>query len=243
MNRGHPVLLEDAVVTLAVADGEAQVDPQLRAAGAAHLEEVLARRPASFNGVVLVLDRVEDGVMHVVRGRYFDMIATCDALAHEPGLRERAGWLADGNALRSGHGRAAAVGVTAIVPRGGVFTLGRRSPDVALDPGRWHVVPSGTIDERGLDGTLRDELATEHGITEPVEARTIAFGWDLTRLRPELTLMTADLGDIGSPPASAEFTEFRDVALDLDAIDATWDLDLTPAAALALAALERELQS
>lgn len=242
MIRGHPVLLEGAVVALAVADGEAQVDPELREAGSAHLDAVLARSPGSFDGVVLALDRIEDGVMHVVRGRYFDMLATCDALAHDPALRERAARLA-GDPVRSGYGRTAAVGVTAIVPRAGVFTLGRRSPELALDPGRWHVVPSGTIDERGLDGTLRDELATEHGISDPVDARMIAFGWDLTRLRPELTLMTADVGDAGHPPVSDEFTEFRDVRLDVDAIAEVWGLDLTPAAALALAALERELRS
>ena len=71
--------------------------------------------------------------------------------------------------------------------------------------------------------------------------RVIALGHDRTRLRPELTLLTEDLGDIGPPAASDEFAEFREVALNADAIAEVRRLDLTPAAALALDALEPEL--
>jgi hypothetical protein len=67
--------------------------------------------------------------------------------------------------------------------------------------------------------------------------RVLALGHDVTRLRPELTVLTDDLGDIGAPPLSDEFTEFREVPLDPVGIAAARELDLTPAAALALEAL------
>jgi hypothetical protein len=124
-------------------------------------------------------------------------------------------------------------------PRG--FTLGRRAAHLALDPGRWHVVPSGTLDARGLAATIADELATEHRIHEPPPMRLIALGHDLGRLRPELTVMTDDLGEVGPPAPSDEFVEFREVPLDPHEIGRARALDLTPAAALALDALQREL--
>jgi hypothetical protein len=68
------------------------------------------------------------------------------------------------------------------------------------------------------------------------------LGYDLWRLRPELAVMTPDLGDIGPPPPSDEFVEFREIALDAAALAGAWELDLTPAAAVAIAAVERELQ-
>jgi hypothetical protein len=230
--------LESAVV---VHDRDATIDAELRRRGQSHLDAVRARSPGMFDGPVLALDRIEDGVIHAARASYFDMVATCDALAEDPELRAYAAGLAAPDPLRSGAGRAAAIGVTVVVIRRGVFTLGRRSAHLALDPGRWHVVPSGTVDARGLAATIADELAGEHGIHELPPMRLIALGHDLGRLRPELTVITGDLGDIGPPPPSEEFAEFREVALDRDQIARARELDLTPAAALALAALEREL--
>ena len=177
-----------------------------------------------------------------MRAGYFDMIATCDALAGDPELRELAEQLAAPDPLRIGAGRAAAIGVTAVVVRNGSFTLGRRAPHLPLDPDRWHVVPSGTVDGGGLLATLEAELREEHGLDEPGEARVIGLGYDLWRLRPELAVMTPDLGDVPAPVPSDEFVEFREVELDAAAIGAAWELDLTPAAAVALAAVERELR-
>jgi hypothetical protein len=224
-------------------DEDAPIDPELRRRGTPHLEEVLARSSGTFDGPILALDRIEAGRIHAVRAGYFDMIATCDALAADPELQAYAQRLAAPDALRIGTGRAAAIGVSAIVVRSGVFTLGQRSPHLPLDPGRWHVVASGTVDSRGLAGTLADELEGEHGITGPTGARVIGLGYDLTRLRPEIAVMTDDLGDIPAPSPSDEFVEFREVALDLNEIASVWELDLTPAAAVAIAAVERELQS
>jgi hypothetical protein len=186
-----------------------------------------------FDGPVLALDRIEDGVIHAVRASYFDMVATCDALAADPELRAHAEELAAPDPLLNGHGRAAAIGVTVIVIRNGRFTLGRRANDLALDPGRWHIVPSGTVDARGLRATLLDELAGEHGIDTLPPIRGLSLGHDLTRLRPELTVITEDLGDIAPPQPSDEFTEFRELRVGEEAPG----LDLTPAAALALDAL------
>ena len=227
---------------LVVRDGDAPIDPELRRRGTSHLEAVLARSSGTFDGPILALDRIDHGRIHAVRAGYFDMIATCDALADDPGLHAYAQGLAAPDPLRTGTGRAAAIGVSVIVVRSGIFTLGRRSPHLPLDPGRWHVVASGTVDSRGLAGTLADELAGEHGITRPTGARVIGLGYDLTRLRPEIAVMTTDLGDIPPPEPSDEFVEFREVALDLNAIATVWELDLTPAAAVAVAAVERELQ-
>jgi hypothetical protein len=260
--------LDSAVV---VHDAEAAIDPELRRRGEPHLQAVRTRSPGMFDGPVLALDRIEDGVVHAVHASYFDMVATCDALAGDPGLRAYAEQLAAPDPLRIGRGRAAAIGVTAIVVRrlersgttgmrgsrahgsrvhrssavgSGVrgFTLGHRSADLALDPGRWHVVPSGVIEPRGLIATLADELADEHGIHELPTLRLIALGHDAARLRPELTVMTGDLGAIPPPRPSHEFDAFREVPLDLEAIAAARALDLTPAAELALAAVEHELR-
>ena len=223
-------------------DRDAPIDAELRRRGQAHLDAVRARSPGMFDGPVLALERIEDGVIHAVRASYFDMVATCDSLAADPDLRAYAERLAAPDPLRNGHGRAAAIGVTAVVVRGGRFTLGRRSADVALDPGRWHVVPSGTVDGRGLAATLADELHDEHGISALPPLRVIALGHDTTRLRPELTVMTGDLGEIAPPAPSREFSEFREVELDAGAIARARALDLTPAAALALDAVERVLR-
>ena len=231
--------LDSAVV---VHDRDAQIDSELRRRGQAHLDAVRSRSPGMFDGPVLALDRIEDGVIHAVRASYFDMVATCDALAADPELRAYAERLAAPDPLRLGTGRAAAIGVTAVVIRrlgsgGRGFTLGRRAPHLALDPGLWHVVPSGTVDARGLAATLADELAGEHGIHELPPVHRLALGHDHGRLRPELAVITDDLGDVGPPPPSDEFAEFREVALTPEAIARARDLDLTPAAAVALDAL------
>jgi hypothetical protein len=247
----------DLQAAVVVHDREAPIDPELRRRGEAHLDAVRGRSPGMFDGPVLALERIEDGVIHALHASYFDMVATCDALAGDPELRAYAEELAGPDPLSNGYGRAAAIGVTAVVvrrigsapggsapvgsaPRGpGTrgFTLGRRAAHLALDPGRWHVVPSGTVDARGLEATLADELATEHGIDEVPPIRAISLGHDRARLRPELAVITEDLGDIGPPPPSDEFAEFREIELEPEAIAAARRLDLTPAAMLALDAL------
>jgi hypothetical protein len=235
---------EDPASILVVEPGSVVVDTALRQAGEAHLAAVRAATPGIFDGTVLALDRVEAGRVYAHRGSYFDMVATCDALVGNDAMRARAEELAGGDPLHSGAGRTAAVGATLVVVRGSLFTIGRRSDDVALDPGRWHVVPSGTIDGRGLRGTIADELRAEHG-GGASDLRVIGLGYDLSRLRPELTLLAVGSGT--RPEPSAEFAEIRDVELTAQAITALWKElgpgDLTPAAALALAALERHLSS
>lgn len=240
----HVAALEAAI---AVDSAQVEVDAELRHSGREHLERVLARSPGAFDGAALALDRIDaDGVVHALHGRYFDLLATCDALV-DPELRAQAELLAGPDPLRNGRGRMAGIGISAVVVRNGVFTLGRRSESLAMDPGRWHIVPSGTIDGRGLVATLVDELAEEHGLPRSAldGARVIALGHDVDRLHPELIAMTRDLGAAPAPRAGNEFSAFRDVALDPAAIDELWRHlgpdELTPAAAVALAAVEREL--
>jgi hypothetical protein len=259
--RAYPAALEpshrpDPEQAVVLGRGEATVDPTLREAGASHLERVLDRNPETFDGTVLALEHVRDGVVHVVRATYFDMLATCDVLQTGDAdwtLREQAERLADGNPLRSGRGRAAAVGSTVVVVRTladgrSGFTLGRRSDHLPVDPGQWHVVASGTIDGRGLMGTLADELRDEHGVQDPGRvldgARVIGLGYDLPRMRPEVVVVTQHQGQIPRPEPSNEFAELRDVPLDSASLAAVWaELGperLTAAGVVALAAIERE---
>jgi hypothetical protein len=232
----------DLEAAIHVQNSDAWIDPELRRRGDAHLQAVRARSPSMYDGPVLVLDRIEGDVVHAVRGNYFDMVATCDSLSIHPELRAYAEQLAAPDPLRNGHGRAAAIGVTVVVVHEDRFTLGRRAPDLALEPGRWHVVGSGVVDAGGLVGTIAAELAEEHGIEELPEMRILGLDFDYGRLRPELTVMTEDIGYIAPLQPGDEFTEFRDVHLEPDALAQLAGLELTPAAQGAVAALQRELQ-
>jgi 8-oxo-dGTP pyrophosphatase MutT (NUDIX family) len=118
------------------------------------------------------------------------MVATADALAGDRALRARALALAGEDPLRRGDGRVAAIGlsVAATVP-GGRVLLGRRRADLPLDPGRWHVVPSGML-EPGPDpiaAAVAREVREELGVVvDPRAVRMLGLGWDLERLRPEV---------------------------------------------------------
>jgi hypothetical protein len=134
-------------VRVVVDDGPWPVDAAVRAGGAAHLAALRRRVPAMHDGPVLAMTAVTGGVVHTRPAGYFDMVATADALAHDPALRARAAALAGGDPLHRGDGRVAALGlsVAATLPDGRVL-LGRRRAELPLDPGAWHVVPSGMLE-------------------------------------------------------------------------------------------------
>src|SRR3954465_8088098 len=77
-------------VRVVVGDGPWPVDAALRAGGAAHLTALRRRVPAMHDGRVLAMTAVSGGVVHARAAGYFDMVATADALAHDPALRARA---------------------------------------------------------------------------------------------------------------------------------------------------------
>jgi len=221
-------------VRVFVQDGLWAVDGALRAGGAAHLAALRARAPAMHDGRVLAMTAIAGGTVSARAAGYFDMVATGDALAGDSALRARAVALAGGDPLRRGDGRVAAIGlsVAAILP-GGRVLLGRRRADLPLDPGRWHVVPSGML-EPGADPVAeaaaregREELGVE---VEAGALRMLGLGWDLARLRPEVCVALA----LDGAPARAGGDEFDAV----EAFDpARPPSALTPGAACALALL------
>jgi 8-oxo-dGTP pyrophosphatase MutT (NUDIX family) len=223
-------------VRVVVEDGPWPVDAALRAGGQAHLQALRAHSPAMHDGRVLAMTRIDAATIHARAAGYFDMVATGDALAADPALRRRADALAGGDPLRRGDGRVAAIGLSlaAIVP-GGRVLLGRRRADLPLDPGRWHVVPSGMLEPEadpiatGLAREAREEL----GIAlDGAAVRILGLGWDLARLRPEVCAAV----ELDALPPAAGGDEF-------DAIQAfapaAPPAGLTAAAACTLALLRR----
>jgi 8-oxo-dGTP pyrophosphatase MutT (NUDIX family) len=221
-------------VRVVVQDGPWPVDPALRAGGAPHLAALRARVPAMHDGPVLAMASIEGPIVRARPAGYFDMVATGDALAGDAGLRARAAALAGGDPLRRGDGRVAALGlsVATVLPDGRVL-LGRRRAELPLDPGAWHVVPSGML-EPGPDpvGAAvaregREELGVE---VDRGAVRVLGLGWDLARLRPEVCLALA----LDEAPARAGGEEFEVV----EAFEvARAPAPLTPGAACALALL------
>jgi hypothetical protein len=197
---------------------ELWVDPELRAAGQTHLQDVLRRSPQMHDGRVLAATTIHGIDLEYGQGRYFDAIATTDSLCAEyllsassngdPAdgdptglpLRALAHRASGGDPLHCGRGRIAAIGVTLAVtlPLGPTRTvvLGRRSLGVATDPGLWHLAPSGTLEPAPGDvviALLLAELSEELGIELPPERlanrlRTMGLSHDLLRLRPEICL-------------------------------------------------------
>lgn len=231
----------DRVVTVVGTAGSSPVplDDRLLAAGQPHRAALDRQGTRLHDGPVLVLDRVAGGRILAAPSSYFAMVATCDALRAEyldagsAGSAGRAGaavplalrlvlplrQLADAAAapddpLHSGHGRAAAIGLSVVttVPSvsGRAFLVGRRRPDLATDPGLWHVAPSGMLEPAAAGGSVssadplvpaaRQELAEELGVVVGggvvgggdralgPRLQVLGVAYDLLRLRPEVCL-------------------------------------------------------
>jgi len=236
--RAYPAAIAEAwPVGIAEATEPAFLDPELLAAGRSHLDEVARRTPRLYDGPVLALDRVEGETLHTRPSGYLATVATADALRAEweregfGPLRARAHEVAGSDPLRNGNGRAAAVGLAVVTALGGRVLLGRRSDNVAADPGLWHTAPSGML-EPGVDlaDQMGRELEEELGPQDVGwSAEVLGLGFDLLRLRPEVCW---SLEPIDEPELrlGEEFVEARwiDPAVE-------WPEDLTPAAATALA--------
>ncbi len=271
--RTYPVAMTPAPGAVVVLDdARVLVDAGLAAGGRAHLDAVRAGGRV-HDGGVLCLVSVDTGsrpaTVRVAEGGYFDMLATCDAVRAElvdvatggpdvPDLplRRRAHAVA-GDPVVSGHGRAAAVGVSVLltVPHGagrGVV-VGRRSERVGTDPGRWHVAPSGML-ERAADGrhvavTVATELREELGVDLPADdvaarLRVLGVVTDLLRLRPDV-VVRLDLEEPVDLVRGAEFDALEVVPLTPDGLANLWRRRppgaVTSPAAGALGLLERDL--
>jgi 8-oxo-dGTP pyrophosphatase MutT (NUDIX family) len=219
----YPVTILPATVRtvnemISYSNNEAVVDAELLRSGARHRID-LQELHRMHNGVVAVLMAIRDGTIYAVRSSYFDMISTCDSLRTEylkgssdlP-MRARAHLVAGTEGpIRSGRGRAAAIGVSVAVTlrrgRRRQFLLGRRRLDLAMDGDAWQLAPSGMVEASPsptlLVRSVQRELAEELGIRvslENLSERLLPLGFvvDLLRLRPEACVQFEAVdGEIG----------------------------------------------
>ena len=273
----YPCAVEPLAATLdglvVVGARRAALEPRLAERGRPHLERLLRQSRQLHDGTVLALDTIENGRLTTCTASYFEMLISADSLRAEYAeletpsigpLRRLAHDACGGDPLHRGAGRAAAVGVSVALVAGDgddrALLLGRRRADLAADPGRWHVAPSGMLEPGGRDGPLRATLAAEleHELVALAGApvaelerlvtgmRVLGFGHDLLRLKPELCLV-AELERLpvaapGGELAPAEFERSLRVPIGAG-FEPLWRRfgpdDLTPAAAATIALLER----
>lgn len=203
--RRHPVAVvpldRPLAGSLHVVDGPVPVDGALRALGADHLAAQRRAHPAMHDGEVLAWRSTDgDGRLVVARGGYFDAVATCDVVRVQPELADAVHAAAGGDALTSGDGRVAALGVSVLLDVGdGLVVLGLRSARNAADVGRWHVAPSGMAEPSpaaGVDplaSTVARELVEELGVALDADevarrGRVVGLVHDLERLRPDVVV-------------------------------------------------------
>jgi hypothetical protein len=228
------------------------IEPELRAAGEAHLQAVAKRSPTMHDGRILAFTTIQGFPLEYISAGYFDAIATSDSLRAEylrasgsitdlsrlP-LRHLAHRAAGGDPLHSGRGRVSAVGVSVAVtvPLGSTLAvvMGRRNEQVATDPGMWHIAPSGTLEPAPGDAVIelvRRELSEELGIELPSPNRlterlkTLGVGHDLLRLRPEICLrLDLEEGEYHTDGPRLTPREFQDralIELSIDGLEDFW---------------------
>ena len=207
----YPVVIQpstdvDIQEMIQLRDEDQTIDEDLVRLGDAHCRELI-RTHRITDGPVTVMSEIQGGTIQAARSHYFAMIATCDSLRLEylrsgPAgpLRARAHELAGVRGpIMSGHGRAAAIGITVVVTypsgSGRVFLIGRRRADLALDGNTWQLAPAGMIEPimstDPLLESVQRELQEELGISIKVRElgnrlRPLGVAVDLLRLRPEV---------------------------------------------------------
>ncbi len=250
----RPTMHDGPVLTLQRLDG-----PVVHAARSGYFALI-----ASCDAVRAELDGAPSSVRDGLAAFYGEpREATVDAMGLLAALPLRAAVhaAAGGDPLASGAGRAAGLGVSAVVtvptpggPAGSrSFVLGRRSADVAIDAGLWHVAPSGMLEALpggALAGTVAVELFEEVSLSLPVaqvaaRARVLGLVHDLTRLRPDLSVrldLSAEEARAIALPPGGEFDAMALVGTDAASMGRFWREHpperLTPAGAGALALLE-----
>ena len=194
-----PVLIEPwAPAGLAgtgrVIEAPPALDRGLRAEGEHWLTQALANGLVAYNGGVLALDTLRPGFVTMRPAGFYQSLYSHALLAEEwkadgpTPLRDRIEARCDGDPLRKGWGRVTALGVSCLLvfdgARGPEFLLGRRQNTLPQAPGRWSVVPSGTV-EPMLTGALAHTVETE------AREELLMDGFDLERMVAGVTVLGA----------------------------------------------------
>jgi hypothetical protein len=147
-----------------------------------HLDELRTSRAGIADNITYVLHRLSVNPLRIEAklGRYFDMLATCDALDHE--LRDYArGRRSDlprrerlyetitpEDILQHGTGRSPAIGVATLTVfnHDGVYRaiIVRRSNTLATDAGQYHVAPAFVFQPSGPETFYADEWSVRHQV-------------------------------------------------------------------------------
>jgi len=151
-----------------------------------HLQSRIDSAAMMTNNVTYVLDKITQNPVqiHAKLGRYFDMIATCDAIDHElrrftrgevttlplrDALHKR---ISSQDTLTDGAGRSALIGVatTTVFKQGGQYKaiLGQRSQQVATGAGLFHVVPAFVFQPSANPAFHSAEWSVEHQVLREV---------------------------------------------------------------------------
>lgn len=151
-----------------------------------HLQTLHDDRRTLTNGISYILDQLETVEshgrlrIHAKLGRYFDMIATCDALDHElrrytnqqtgvtPNRARLHEVLSETEILSDGSGRCAVIGVATLT----VFNhdgeyqaiVAQRSQQVATGAGLHHVLPAFVFQPSGPEAFYKGEWSLSHQI-------------------------------------------------------------------------------
>lgn len=207
--RAFPAAIEPrlggAIEARAVSEIGSGADGRLLEGGQIHLKRQIRANPRMHDGAVLALESALGDELELRHGSYFGMVATCDSLraefeeGHGSPLRDLAESLAAPDPLRLGAGRVAAVGVTVAVTcrasAGRLLLIGRRRSDLAADPGRWDVAPSGMLEPiAGGSEPIRENAIREtqeelgNVLSGAGGMRMLGVAFDLLRLKPDVIL-------------------------------------------------------
>ncbi len=130
-----------------------------------HLNALLTQKPDLYDGATYVMQQITTNPLTIQGGigRYYDMLATCDALEQEIYHTSDASPLRDTlhavispeDALTNGYGRSAAIGVSTLIvfDHGGVYRaiIARRSRQTAIHAGMYHVLPAFMLEPTETD--------------------------------------------------------------------------------------------
>jgi hypothetical protein len=195
------------------------VDPATFAVyDSAHLNERVGSRPGMTNGVTYDMAAMMESPMQIRAnlGRYFDMMATCDALDWE--MRDFAAGKRDSLPLReqlhaqippgelphNGTGRGAVIGVAVLTvfKHNGHYQMivAQRSAKLATGAGLYHIVPAFVFQPSGPEAFYAAEWSVKHQIIREFGEELFAMPeydqWDNddnpVRARHAVSLQSAD---------------------------------------------------
>jgi hypothetical protein len=148
----------------------------------AHLEQRLTTRPGMTDNPTYIMERMQTNPLRIQArlGRYFDMMATCDALDWElrdfasgergdlPLRQQLHAAVSADELLYDGRGRSGVIGVavlTVFVHDGGYRAIvARRSSTLATGAGLYHVVPAFVFQPSGPESFYAAEWSIRHHV-------------------------------------------------------------------------------